>query len=126
MTKKERIYDAFGELLYLVAIADGIIQPEEEEALKAMLKDHPKADQITWSFNYEAQKKNELEDIYKKVIDTCHDNGPDPEYQSLMEMMGKLAAASAGVDPDEKHVMDGFVHDLTERFKKDLEKINEG
>ncbi len=125
MTPKERIYDAFGELVYLVAKADGLIQPTEVEALENILRGHPKAKQIKWSFDYERQHKNDLEGLYQKVIDRCRENGPDPEYQFLVEMMEDVARASAGIDKEEEGVIDGFVHDLTERFKEDIRSINE-
>ncbi|MCB0551487.1 MAG: TerB family tellurite resistance protein [Phaeodactylibacter sp.] len=125
MTPKERIYDAFGELLYLVARADGLIQPEEVESLEKILKGHPKARQIKWSFDYERTRRNDPEDLYLKVIQRCRENGPDPEYQFLIEMLEEVARASAGIDRAEKGVIEGFVHDLTERFKKDIQSINE-
>ena len=125
MTPKERIYDAFGELLYLVARADGLIQPEEVEKLEEILKGHPKAREIKWSFDYERTRRNDPEDLYLKIIERCRENGPDPEYQFLIEMLEEVARASAGIDRDEKGVIEGFVYDLTERFKKDIQDINE-
>ena len=125
MTPRERIYDAFGELLYLVAKADGLIQPEEVESLEKMLKGHPKARQIKWSFDYERTHKNDPEDLYAKIIDRCRENGPDPEYRFLIDILEEVARASAGIDRAEKGVIQGFVHDLTERFKKDINSINE-
>lgn len=125
MTPKERIYDAFGELLYLVAKADGLIQPEEVESLEKMLKGHPKARQIKWSFDYERTHRNDPEGLYLKVIDCCRDNGPDPEYQFLIDMLEDVARASAGIDRQEKGMIEGFVRDLTERFKNDIKNINE-
>ena len=125
MTPKERIYDAFGELLYLVARADGLIQPEEVEKLEQILNGHPKAREIKWSFDYERTRRNDPEDLYLKIIERCRENGPDPEYQFLIEMLEEVARASAGIDRDEKGVIEGFVYDLTERFKKDIQDINE-
>ncbi|MCB0560801.1 MAG: TerB family tellurite resistance protein [Lewinellaceae bacterium] len=125
MTPKERIYDAFGELLYLVAKADGLIQPEEVESLENILQNHPKARQIKWSFDYERTRHNDPEDLYLKVIDRCRENGPDPEYLFLIDILEEVARASAGIDRHEKGVIEGFVKDLTERFKKDIQSINE-
>lgn len=123
MDKKSYLYDAFGELIYLVAMADGIIQPEETTALEEILANHPWAAEIKWSFNYEASKNNNPEDTYKKVIMACHDNGPDPEFQFMQEVMQAVAAASAGVDEKEDAAIKGFIRDLTERFKRDIERI---
>ena len=41
MGDKEKLHDTFGELLYAVAMADGVIQEAEENAMKEVLKDHP-------------------------------------------------------------------------------------
>ncbi len=120
---KSYLYDAFGELIYLVAIADGVIQPEETEALEKILANHPWAAEIKWSFNYEASKNNNPEDVYKKVIMACHDNGPDPEFQFMQEVMEAVAAASQGVDIAEKATINRFVEELTSRFKADIERM---
>ena len=125
MTPKERIYDAFGELVYLVAKSDGLIQPEEVVKLEELLLAHPKGREIKWSFDYERRKRNDPEALYKKVIERCRENGPDPEYQFLVEMLEKVAQASAGIDLNEEAAIKGFVHDLTERFKKDIQDINQ-
>jgi hypothetical protein len=61
--------------------------------------------------------------VYKKVIFACHDNGPDPEFQFMIEVMEAIAAASAGKDAAEDAKIKGFVQDLTERFKRDIEKL---
>jgi len=123
MDKKTYLYDAFGELMFLVAMADGAVQAEELSALDKILGNHPWAKEIKWSFDYEASKNNKLEDVYKKVIFACHDNGPDPEFQFMVEVMEAIAAASAGKDAAEDAKIKGFVHDLTERFKRDIEKL---
>ena len=120
---QEKLYDAFGELLYVVAMADGLIQDEEITALERVLADHPWATDIKWSFNYELKKGNPVEDVYDKVIDYCKYNGPHPEYQKMIEVMEAVAHASAGVDENEQAVMDGFVKTLVEKFKTDIENI---
>ena len=65
---KERLYDAFGELIYALAMVDGLIQPSEIEALAKILKGHPWASQIKWSFNYEVKKGIDINDIYEKAL----------------------------------------------------------
>jgi len=124
MGKKEHIYDAFGELVYVVAMADGLIQEKELEALEKIIASHPKSREIKWSFDYEMAKGRSVEEVYKKVIISCHENGPDSEYRFLVEMLEEVANASSGIDPKERKVIDNFIHDLTERLRKDIEKIN--
>jgi len=124
MSQKTRLYDAFGELMYVLAMADGVIQPEEKEALTRILENHPYGKEVVWSFNYEAEKKHDLEAVYLRVLNICHENGPDPEYQMLLELMEEVAKASAGIVPSEQKVIDRFTLELTKRFKEDIKKIN--
>ena len=125
MTAKERIYESFGELVYIVAMADGIIQKAEVNKLNEILKFHPKSEEIKWSFDYEVKKQNDLEDLYLKVIHRCQENGPDPEYKFLLDMLEEVARANANVDEDEKAIISGFIADLLERFRQDIKSIND-
>jgi uncharacterized tellurite resistance protein B-like protein len=114
------LYDAFGELLYVVAMADGFIQESEISALERVLADNPWAAEIKWSFNYERKKQSSPEEAYKKVIDYCQQVGPKAAYKDMLEVMEAIATASNGVDQAEQKVMDSFIHTLTHRFKEDL------
>ena len=124
MKSTDKLYESFGELIYVIAMADGAIQQEELDVIKEKLKNHPWGEDIQWSFNYEVKKENDIEDLYKKVINYCEMHGPDEEYQFLLELVEEVAAASAGVDKDEQAVMDNFVKDLTNKFRTDIERIN--
>ncbi len=123
MGNKEKLYDAFGELVYVVAMTDGIIQPEEKKALQDIIANHPWANEIEWSFNYEVEKHQDIDYLYKRVLDACYLNGPDPEYKFLIEVLEAVAQASTSAE-DEKQVIDRFTFELTERFKKDIDKLN--
>ena len=120
MVSREQLYDAFGELIYAVALADGVIQKEEVTALTEILRGHPWAAEIKWSFNYEKIKGNPLDDTYKKALVTCQDNGPDKEYKFLLEVLETVAHASKGIDDGEKKVMRNFEAELRAQFEKDL------
>ncbi len=123
MSSRTRLYDAFGELLYVVAMADGIIQPEEVEMLHEIARKYPFGEDMQWSFDYERANHNDVEDLYQRVLDICYDNGPDPEYQALIDILEEVAHASSGIDEKEQKVIDRFIFELTERFKKDLGNI---
>jgi uncharacterized tellurite resistance protein B-like protein len=120
MIKRERLYDAFGELIYAIAIADGKVQKEEVEALEKLLSRHPWAMEIKWSFNYEQDKQHSVEEAYKQAIDVCKENGPDPEYKYLLDVMEKVAEAFGGIIPQEQEIIDNFKYDLYRRFEHDL------
>jgi len=123
MSNKEKLYEVFGEMVYVVAMSDGIIQAEEKNALEKILADHPLAQEIGWSFNYEIDKHNDPEYLYNKVLNYCHQNGPDPEYRFLIEILEAVAKASTETE-NEKKIIDRFTYELTERFKKDIDKLN--
>lgn len=125
MSLKTKLYDAFGELLYVLAMADGVIQPEEIAVLEAIVDKHPFGKDIKWSFEYEELHHSNVEDLYQKVLNMCQIIGPDPEYQNMIDMMKEIAHASSGVDSNEQKVIDRFTHELTERFQDDLSKLDD-
>lgn len=115
---KIALYDAFGELLYVLTKADGVIQDEEVKELQKILKAHPWSKEIIWSFNYESKKDNDLEELYQKVLHACFDIGPDPEYQFMVEVLEAVAESSLGVVAEERALIDRFQHDLVAELKK--------
>lgn len=124
MKNTAKLIEALGELIYVVAMADGSIQKEELEVIDKKLADHKWGEDIKWSFDYEVKNNNSVEGLYKKVISYCEMHGPDPEYNFLLEVVEEVAKASNGVDSDEQQKMDGFISDLRKEFKKDIERIN--
>lgn len=124
MTDRDRLFDAFGELLYVVAKVDGKIQPAELKKIEEILKGHPWAKEIQWSFNYEMEHDTPIEGLYEKVLIAFERYGPTPDYTKFIEAMEQVAAASAGIDNAEKAVIDSLPRDLTNRFRQDLERIN--
>lgn len=124
MSNHEKLYEAFGELLYVVAMADGFIQASEITALEKVLEEHPWAADIKWSFDYERKKESNIEEVYAKVLDYCIYAGPQAEYQNMMDVMEAIAKASNGIDDEEEKVMNTFIETLTKRFKEDIEKLS--
>lgn len=123
MGKLERLYDVFGDLLYVVAKADGIVKKEEIEVLEKVLANHPWAKEIEWAFNYDLEKNTSVDYLYNKVINFCHEFGPNPEYQFLLDILNEVAKADGEANEQEIGVINKFTTELTERFKKDLDKL---
>jgi len=121
MTKEEKLYETLGELLYAVAKADGVIQKEEKDAMKLLLKGHPWEGQINWSFEYEVSKEQTVEEIYKKVISYCQHYGPAPQYEEFINAMKIIAEASGGLEDSENKIIESFSTDLLKKFTKDIE-----
>ncbi len=124
MKNTEKLIEAFGELIYVVAMADGSIQKEELDVIEKRLATHKWGEDIKWSFNYEVKKNGSIEDLYKKLIINCEMHGPDPEYKFLLEVLEEVADSSSGVDIDEKDAIDSFQRQLTRKFREDIERIN--
>ena len=124
MKANDKLYETFGELLYVVAKTDGVIQDEEIEVLNTLLESHPWAKEIKWSFNYEVSKNSDVEDIYNKVINFCQSYGPSVIYPEFIDSMKTIAAAAYGIDSDEEKVISDFSKDLIARLQSDLDKIS--
>jgi len=121
MKDKEKLYETLGELLYAVALADGVIQTSETERLQEIVEHHPWGKEIKWSFDYENRKKQPFEEVYKKAINYCHSYGPTPEYEEFAELLTLVADASEGIDRHEELVISNFSKHLIQRFKADLD-----
>ncbi len=121
MIKRERLYDAFGELLYAIAMADGEVQKEEIRVIEGILNKHLWAKEIKWSFDYEKYKNHSLEEAYSKAISVCKENGPDPEYKYLLDLMRVVADAFDGTVSQEEHIINRFKGDLHDEFLKQLQ-----
>ncbi|PWJ44543.1 TerB family tellurite resistance protein [Sediminitomix flava] len=124
MVDKEKLYETLGELLYVVAMADGVIQKEEKEALNKLFENHTWASEIIWSFEYEEAKHSSVEEVYNKVINVCHAHGPAAEYTEFVSAMKIIADAADGIDENEQKVIRSFSTDLIERFQRDLDRFN--
>lgn len=114
----DKLYDAFGELIYVLAMSDGEVQEEELKMFKDIMKDHEWAKQIEWSFNYEKGKNRNLADLYDKVKFACFDVGPHPEYANMIDVLKKVAEASNGISMEEKNIILSFEEELLQEFRK--------
>lgn len=118
--KKERLYDAMGELIYALALADGEVSQPELDRLDNILRMHPWATSIQWSFNYENKRVSDLEDAYQRALETCKEYGPSEEYIFLMEVLRQVAEASEGIVTKEAALIHRFEIELTDYFKDHL------
>jgi uncharacterized tellurite resistance protein B-like protein len=126
MVTKEKLYEAFGELIYAVAKADGVVQGEEVATLEHIVRNHSWAKDIVWSFKYEAQKNNSVEYVYAKAMDIFKEHGPSPEYENLISILKAVAEAShhsPASEAKERGIINLFQQDLIEKFRNDL-RIN--
>ena len=101
MVSKTRLYDAFGELIYTVAIADGIIQEDEVKIIEERLKEFEWGEEVKWSFNYEKKKGSDLKETYLKALETFKDYGPHPDYYNLIELLEDVVTLLLPTSPAE-------------------------
>jgi uncharacterized tellurite resistance protein B-like protein len=119
MAEIDKLYEAFGELVYAVAKADGAIQNEERIALEDVLKDNKWASDIIWSFNYEDKKSKTVKEAYSKAIDIFKHHGPFSEYEKFADVLELVAFAFQGISKEEKEIISNFRNELTTVFKND-------
>jgi len=122
MTEKEELYEAFGELIYAVAKADGLIDGDEISKITEILDNHPWASNIKWSFNYEWLHDEPAVEIYKKALARCLKHGPAEEYAEMLDVMKQIAAASEETYRSEQEIINSFSRDLVNQFKEDIDK----
>lgn len=122
---KEQLYDAFGELLYAVAQVDGEVQESEARKIEEMLKTFPGAEEIEWSFEYEYDRRQTVEEAYKKAIDVCKWYGPTPDYDFLFDLVEQVAKASNGLSAEEAELIARFRTELVEHFQKNVRNDEE-
>ena len=122
MVSQARLHDAFGEIIYAVAIADGLIQEEELNVINEKLSNFPWGEDAKWSFNWEVKKETQLKDAYLKALDTLKENGPHPNYYDLINILEEVGKASNGFERKEGRVISIFNKSLRAHFLEYLDE----
>lgn len=94
MANKEKVFEAFGELLYAVARAEGKVRKDTAEQVESLLEKYTWASDAIWSFKYEKDRKNTFEETYEHAIDTFVAHGPMAEYETFFELLDELSEES--------------------------------
>jgi len=116
MISEARLHDAFGELIYAVTIADGLIQEEEIKVIDEKLEDVSWGAAAKWSFNWERKKGTDLKTAYLSALDTFKEHGPTPHYYELIGILEDIAKASDGFERKEGQVISIFNKSLRLHF----------
>lgn len=122
MVSQARLHDAFGEIIYAVSIADGLIQEEELNVVNEKLKDLSWGDDAKWSFHWERKKGTDLKTAYLRALETFKENGPTPHYYELIEILEEIAKASDGFERKEGQVISIFNKSLRSHFLEYLDE----
>ncbi len=113
MSTKEKVYDAFAELIYSVVMADGEVTAAEKTAISQIVKQHPIGINIQ---NYFDSKDKDLSiaQCFIYTLETCKAHGADEEYPFLLTIVEEISKVSEGVDDDGLFVQ--FVKNFKKRF----------
>ncbi|MFK7774841.1 MAG: TerB family tellurite resistance protein [Saprospiraceae bacterium] len=122
MVSQARLHDAFGEIIYAVAIADGLIQEEELKLIDEKLAQFSWGEDAKWSFNWERKKETKLKEAYLKALDTLKENGPTASYYDLINILEEVAKASDGFEKKEGRVISIFNKSLRSHFLEFLDE----
>ncbi len=110
--RKSKLYSAFGEVIYAIAMADGKVHEEEVTALKNLLANHDWARGVSWSFDYENKQNRKLDEIMTYATRVFKENGPCEEYSFFIDVVEKIAEAHDGIVPEEQKLIDRLKQDL--------------
>ncbi len=122
MVSQARLHDAFGEIIYAVAIADGLIQEEELKLIDEKLAQFSWGEDAKWSFNWERKKETQLKEAYLKALDTLKENGPTKSYYDLINILEEVAKVSDGFEKKEGRVISIFNKSLKSHFLEFLDE----
>jgi len=113
---REKLYDAFGELIYAIAKADGHVQDVEISTLKKITDNYAGKYNIDFSFNYDMNSNKSVENAFSDAMQICKNHGPDPDYTILINIMVEVAKAYMGIVPSERSILERFVSELKLTF----------
>ncbi len=117
MIDKEKLFEAFGELIYAVAKTDGDVQQEEVEKIKSLFKYRKGGEEVVWSFNYENKHNNTVKDAYERALEAMIAHGAYDGYSELIHILNEVAKASSGIDEQERLLISRFEDDLVKGLK---------
>ncbi|MCU0390320.1 MAG: TerB family tellurite resistance protein [Thermoflexibacter sp.] len=112
MVNKEKLLEAFGELVYAVAKIDGTVQHEEIEKMKDIFQHKKGGSEVIWSFNYEDKQNTSVKDAYEKALSVMIEFGAYEGYTELINILNEVAKASNGIDESERFLISRFEEDL--------------
>ncbi|MGB1205882.1 MAG: hypothetical protein ACPG5B_09560 [Chitinophagales bacterium] len=118
MTKKERLFDAFGELLYAIIHTNQNIKDKntylditDKIARKYRITRH-----IDWTVNYERRNAHSIDNAYMRALMACRDNGPDPDYIDLFDLLQYTTNLNKNLTEKDIDLISGFESALKEIF----------
>ena len=115
MYSKEKVYDAFAELIYAVVIADGKITASEEEVISKVIEGH--SIKLDIQKYFDSKSKNiSIAQSFMNTFGVCKEHGKDPEYPFLLHIVEDVALVSEGLNKDEDNLLSEFISSFKLKF----------
>lgn len=115
MDTKNKVYEAFAELIYSVVMADGEIKEPEKTTITTIAGSHPIAQNIQ-RYLASNSKDTSIAQSFLHTIDVCKEHGNDPEYPFLLNMIVEISKVSEGIENDDEGLFGEFVNNFKKRF----------
>jgi len=90
MRNTEKLYNAFGELLYAVIKAEGKARENIIKKLERTVQEYEWGQTAMWSLRYEMGHNATTDEAYQKAFDAFTDFGPFPGYESFFRMVDDI------------------------------------
>ncbi len=112
MINTDKLYHAFGELLYAISMADGDIQKSEKEAIIRALKGHDMVNVILNSINDQETRKIGVDEAFRSALNTLKSHGPFEEYNDFYVILKEVAKSFEGIESGESRLLEIFNHEF--------------
>ena len=115
MESKEKVFEAFAELIYAVIMADGEIKEPEKSLVTNIVINHPISVYID-AHLASGVKNTSIVQSFLHTLDVCKEHGNDIEYSFLLNILIEISKVSEGVDNGEGGFFSEFVANFKNRF----------
>ena len=115
MDSKEKVYDAFAELIYAVVIADGKISGTEKKVISDVIQGHLIKIDIQKYFDSKITGISIVQS-FLNTFEVCKQHGKDSEYPFLLKILEDVSRVSEGLNKDEDNLLEEFISSFRSRF----------
>lgn len=120
MTSTENLYNALGQLAYVVAFADGKVHREEREKFERIIEAGLRCKDYSFTvadiaFRLASKDKIDVKTVYdwamKEIRNNSHYLSPELK-KAFIRVMEKIARAFPPVTIDERNILEKFREDI--------------
>lgn len=108
MINTDKLYHAFGELLYAISLADGGIQKKEKEVIIEALKGHDMVNVVLNAIKDQESRNIGVDEAFKSALVTLKAHGPFEEYNDFYKILKEVAKSYEGIASGESRLLEIF------------------